>query len=44
MMLEGQAWPHAVSFRGSRATNVVHFDGDVLHIIEAKGRDATYDT
>ncbi|HVF15101.1 MAG TPA: pre-toxin TG domain-containing protein [Acidimicrobiales bacterium] len=38
----GQAWPHGVSFGGSHATNIVYFDGDTLHIIEAKGGSSPY--
>ena len=38
----GQAWPHGVTFGGSHATNIVYFDGDTLHIIEAKGGSSPY--
>lgn len=38
----GEPWPHAVSFGGSHATNIVYFDGDTLHIIEAKGGSSPY--
>jgi hypothetical protein len=40
----GEAWPHAVAYNGRNATNIVYFDGDTLHIIEAKGGDAAYGT
>ncbi len=38
----GEPWPHAVSFGGSRATNVVYFDGEKLIVIEAKGGGSSY--
>lgn len=40
----GEPWPHAVTFGGSHATNIVYFDGDTLHIIEAKGGSSPYAT
>lgn len=40
----GRPWPHAVSFGGSHATNIVYFDGHTLHIIEAKGGSSRYAT
>lgn len=42
MLARGEAWPHAVAFRGSYATNVAHFDGQSLHIVEAKGGSSAY--
>ncbi len=39
---QGQAWPHAVAYGGSRATNLVYFDGHKLIIIEAKGGGSGY--
>jgi hypothetical protein len=39
---EGVAWPHSVAFNGPHATNIVYFDGDTLHVIEAKGGDSAY--
>jgi hypothetical protein len=39
---QGQAWPHAVAYSGSRATNLVYFDGQKLIIIEAKGGGSGY--
>ena len=38
----GEAWPGAVTFGGSRATNIVYWDGQTLHIIEAKGGSSAY--
>ena len=42
MVADGQAWPHAVEFGGSRATNLVYFDGQTLHVVEAKGGSSGY--
>lgn len=39
---EGRPWDTAVAFGGSRATNLVHFDGTTLRIVEAKGGDGRY--
>jgi hypothetical protein len=39
---QGQAWPDAVAYSGSRATNLVYFDGQKLIIIEAKGGGSGY--
>jgi hypothetical protein len=39
---QGQAWPHAVAYSGSRATNLVYFDGQKLIIIEDKGGGSGY--
>lgn len=38
----GRPWPGAATFRGNRVTNVVWFDGDTLHVIEAKGGSGRY--
>ncbi len=42
LMEAGQPWPHAVAFGGSRATNLVYFDGQKLIVIEAKGGGSGY--
>ena len=39
---DGVAWDEAVAFNGRNVTNVVYFDGQTLHIIEAKGGRGTY--
>ena len=39
---EGTAWPHSVAYNGAHATRIVYFDGDTLHVIEAKGGDSAY--
>ncbi|UZN02111.1 pre-toxin TG domain-containing protein [Cellulomonas sp. S1-8] len=39
---DGVAWNHAVAFNGRNVTNVVYFDGDTLHIVEAKGGNGMY--
>lgn len=39
---QGRAWSHAVAYGGSRATNLVYFDGQKLIIIEAKGGGSGY--
>ncbi|MGL5860710.1 MAG: pre-toxin TG domain-containing protein [Phycicoccus sp.] len=38
----GQPWPHAIAYPGSRATNLVYYDGNTLTIVEAKGGGAGY--
>jgi hypothetical protein len=38
----GKPWPYAVTFGGSRATDIVYFDGEILHVIEAKGGSSAY--
>lgn len=38
----GVAWDQPVAFGGSRATNLVYFDGQTLHIVEAKGGAGAY--
>ncbi|MGH9153889.1 MAG: hypothetical protein ACRD03_16190 [Acidimicrobiales bacterium] len=42
MLDTGEAWPGAVTFGGTRATNIVHWDGETLHVIEAKGGSSAY--
>lgn len=44
MLDSGQAWPHPVQFGGSRATNIVYWDGTTMHIVEAKGGSSAYGT
>jgi len=38
----GEAWDEVVAFNGRNATNMVYYDGETLHIIEAKGGAGTY--
>lgn len=38
----GQPWPGAATFNGRNVTNVAWFDGNTLHVIEAKGGDGRY--
>jgi Pre-toxin TG len=38
----GQAWDRAVAYNGRNATNVMYFDGETLHIVEAKGGGGQY--
>lgn len=38
----GEAWTTPVAFRGRNVTNIVYFDGEVLHIVEAKGGAGRY--
>lgn len=35
------AWPNAVAFNGSGVTDVTYWDGNRLHVIEAKGGNST---
>lgn len=42
LMDAGQPWPHAIAFGGSRATNIVYFDGRKLIVVEAKGGGSGY--
>ena len=42
MVDTGEAWPGAVQFGGSRATNIVYWDGETLYVIEAKGGSSSY--
>ncbi|MBW3558092.1 MAG: hypothetical protein KY454_14245, partial [Actinobacteria bacterium] len=42
MLNTGEPWPGSVVFGGSRATNIVYWDGDTLHVIEAKGGSSAY--
>jgi hypothetical protein len=39
---DNRAWDRAIAFNGSEAVNVVYFDGQHLHIIEAKGGGGRY--
>ena len=39
---DGVAWDDAVAFNGRNVTNIVYFDGQTLHIIEAKGGASTF--
>jgi hypothetical protein len=38
----GKPWPYAVTFGGSRATDIVYFDGETLHVLETKGGSCGY--
>ena len=38
----GRAWDDVVAYRGRNATNLVHYDGKTLHIVEAKGGAEKY--
>ena len=38
----GRAWDDVVAYRGRNATNLVHYDGKTLHIVEAKGGAGKY--
>lgn len=38
----GVGWDQPVAFGGARATNVVYYDGQTLHIVEAKGGAGRY--
>lgn len=42
MVDTGEAWPGSVQFGGSRATNIVYWDGETLYVIEAKGGSSSY--
>lgn len=42
LFANGQPWPNAVAFGGRNATNVVYFDGQTMHILEAKGGSSSY--
>ncbi|MGY4644480.1 pre-toxin TG domain-containing protein [Cellulomonas sp. URHB0016] len=39
---DGEPWDVAVAFSGKNVTNVVHFDGSTLHVVEAKGGGSGY--
>jgi Pre-toxin TG len=34
---DGVPWDHAITYKGKGVTNVVYWDGSVMHVIEAKG-------
>ena len=44
LVAAGQPWYEAVAFGGRNATNLVYFDGETLHIVEAKGGSGPYGT